>query len=139
MHRPRRARNGNTEGLAQHVGKALDLIDSGIELRHRLEGGNVVDLLVDLLEVGAGITSPCESNDWRMGEPSVAQAGCDIESANDLRRADAGPARGAGIAVGHVGGGFLAVACRHLMFVRRSISTKVRRSMAGTWNTWVTP
>ena len=51
MHRPRRSRNGDTEGLAQHVGEALDCIDSGVELRHRLEGGNVVDLLVGLLEV----------------------------------------------------------------------------------------
>ena len=40
----------------------------------------------------------------------VAQAGGEIERADDLRHADAGLARRARIAVGHVGGRFLAVA-----------------------------
>ena len=44
-----------------------------------------------------------------MRQPGVAQAGGEIERADHLRHADAGLARRARIAVGHVGGGFLAV------------------------------
>ena len=46
----------------------------------------------------------------RMREVRVAQAGGEIERADHLRHADAGLAGGARVAVGHVGGGFLAVA-----------------------------
>ena len=45
-----------------------------------------------------------------MGEVSVAQAGGEIERADHLRHAHARLAGGARIAVGHVGGGFFAVA-----------------------------
>ena len=44
-----------------------------------------------------------------MGEPGVAQAGGEIERADHLRHADARLARGARIAVRHIGGGLLAV------------------------------
>ena len=44
-----------------------------------------------------------------MRQIGVAQAGGEIERADHLRHADAGLAGGARIAVGHVGGGLLAV------------------------------
>ena len=44
-----------------------------------------------------------------MGEPGVAQSGRKIEGADHLRAADAGLARGARVAIGHIGGRFLAV------------------------------
>ena len=140
MHRAGRAETRGAERLAHHVGDALDGVDGGVELGHRLEGRHVVDLLVDLAELGLRIASAGEGDDRRMRQPRVAQAGGEIERADDLRHADAGLAGGARIAVGHIGGGFLAVAVdARLIFVRRSISAKVRRSTAGTMNTWVTP
>ena len=45
-----------------------------------------------------------------MRQVSVAQARGEIEGADHLRHADAGFAGSARVAVGHVGGGFLAVA-----------------------------
>ena len=109
MHRPRRAGDGDAERLAQHVGKARDVVDGGVELGHRLERRHVVDLLVDLAELGARLAPAGHGDDRRMGEPRIAQAGREIERADHLRHADAGLAGGARIAVGHVGGGFLAM------------------------------
>ena len=50
-----------------------------------------------------------EGDDGRVREIRVAQAGREIERADHLRHADTGPARRARIAVGHVGGGLLAM------------------------------
>ena len=44
-----------------------------------------------------------------MGEPRVAQAGGQIERANDLGHANARTPGGAGVAIGHVGGSFFAM------------------------------
>ena len=109
MHRARRAGNGGAECLAHHVGKPRDVVDGGVELGHRLERRHVVDLLIDLAELGARL-APAGHGDHRgMGEPGIAQPGGEIERADHLGHADAGLAGGAGIAVGHVGGGFLAM------------------------------
>ena len=110
MHRARRAGGGDAERLAHHVGNARDLVDGGVELGHRLEGRHVVDFLIDLAELGLRIAPAGEGDHRRMRQISVAQAGGEIERADHLRHADAGLAGGARVAVGHVGGGFLAVA-----------------------------
>ena len=107
MHRPRAARDRDPERLADHVGKARHVVDGGIELGHRLERRQVVDLLVDLAELGLGLAPAGECDHRRMGEPGIAQAGRQIERADHLRHADAGPSRCARIAVRHIGGGFL--------------------------------
>ena len=109
MHRAGRARGGDAERLPHHVGEARDVVDGGVELGHRLERRHVVDLLVDLAELGLGVAPAGHGDHRRMREPGVAQAGREIERADHLRHADAGLARGARIAVGHVGGGLLAV------------------------------
>ena len=110
VHRPGRAGGGDAERLPQHVGNARHLVDGGVELGHRLERRHVVDFLIDLAELGFRIAPAGERDHRRMRQISVAQAGGEIERADHLRHADARLAGGARIAVGHVGGGFLAVA-----------------------------
>ncbi len=109
MHRTGRAGHRDAERLAHHVGEARDVVDGGVELGHRLERRHVVDLLVDLAELGLRLAPAREGDHRRMGEPGVAQPGREIERADHLRHADAGLAGGARIAVRHVGGGFLAM------------------------------
>ena len=109
MHRARRAGDRDAECLAQHVGKPRDVVDGGVELGHRLERRHVVDLLIDLAELGARLAPAGHRDDRRMGEPGIAQAGREIERADHLGHADARLAGGARVTVGHVGGGFLAV------------------------------
>ncbi len=110
MHRARCARSGDTERLPHHVGNARDLVDGGVELGHRLEGRHVVHFLIDLAKLGFRITSAGDGDHRRMRQVSIAQAGGEIEGADHLRHADTGLAGSARVAVGHVGGGFLAVA-----------------------------
>ena len=109
VHRARRARHRDPERLPQHVGKPCHIVHGGVEFCHRLEGGHVVHLLIDLAEFGPRLPPAGHGDDRRMGEPGIAQAGGEVERADHLRHADAGLAGGAGIAVGHVGGGFLAM------------------------------
>ena len=110
MHRPGRAGGRGAEGLPHHVGNARNVVDGGVHLRHRLERRHVVDFLIDLAEFRFRIAPAGKSDHRRMREISVAQAGGEIERADHLRHADARLARRARVAVGHVGGGFLAVA-----------------------------
>ena len=109
VHRPGRARGRDAERLPHHVGKARDVVDRGVELGHRLERRHVVDLLIDLAELGLRLAPAGHGDHRRVRQPGVAQAGGEVERADHLRRADAGLAGGARIAVGHVGGGLLAV------------------------------
>ena len=109
VHGARRAGGRHAERLAHHVGDTRDVVDGGVELRDRLEGWNVVHLLVDLAELGLGVAPAGHGDDGRMRQIRVAQAGGEIERADHLGHADAGLGRSAGVAVGHVGGGFLAV------------------------------
>ena len=60
VHGSRRAGGGDAERLAHHVGKALDRVDGRVPLRHRLERRHVVDLLVDLAELGLRIAATGE-------------------------------------------------------------------------------
>ena len=110
VHGAGRAGGGDAEGLPHHVGNARHFVDGGVELGHRLERRHVVDFLIDLAELGFRIAPAGHGDHRRMRQVSVAQAGGEIERADHLRHADAGPAGRARIAVGHVGGGFLAVA-----------------------------
>ncbi len=110
VHGTRRAGGGDAERLPHHVGNARDLVDGGVELGHRLECRHVVDFLIDLAELGLRIAPAGHGDHRRMRKISVAQAGGEIERADHLRHADAGLAGRARVAVGHVGGGFLAVA-----------------------------
>jgi hypothetical protein len=109
MHRPGRARHRDPERLAHHVGKARHVVDGGVELGHRLERRHVVDLLVNLAELGARLAPARHGDHRRMGEPGVAQAGREVERTDHLRHADAWLAGRACVAVRHVGGGFLAM------------------------------
>ncbi len=109
VHRPRRARDGYPKGLAQHVGKALDRIDIGVPLGHRLERRHVVDLLIDLAELGARIAPAGHADDRRMRQPRIAQSRGEVHGAHHLRHADAGPSRGAREAIGHIDRGLLAM------------------------------
>ena len=107
VHRTGRAGGGGAERLADHVGKALHRVDGGVELRHRLESGEVVDLLVDAAKLGVRLAAPRHGDDRGVGEVGVPQAGGEVEGADDLGHADPRTAAGAGVAVGHVGGRFL--------------------------------
>jgi hypothetical protein len=109
MHRAGCARHRHAKRLPHHVGEARDVVDRGVELRHRLERRHVVDFLIDLAEFRLRIASARHGDHRRMGEPGVAQPGREVERADHLRHADAGLAGGARIAVRHVGGGFLAM------------------------------
>ncbi len=109
MHRPRRPRGRHAKRLPHHVGKARHVVDGGVELGHRLERRHVVDLLIDLAELGLGIAAAGQRDHRRMREPGVAQPGREIERADHLRGADAGLAGRARVAVRHVGRGLLAV------------------------------
>ena len=109
MHRPRGAGGRHPKRLAHHVGKACDVVDRGVEFGHRLERRHVVDLLINLTEFGLGI-APAGHRDYRrMREPGIAQAGGEVKGADHLRRADAGLAGSARVAIGHVGSGLLPV------------------------------
>ena len=70
--RARRAGCGHPEGLTQHVGNPLDGIDRGVHLGHGLEGGDVVDLLIHLAELGVRIPPSGEGDDRGVGEEGVA-------------------------------------------------------------------
>jgi hypothetical protein len=109
MHRPGRARHRDAERLPQHVGKALHRADRGVELRNRRERRDVVDLLVDLAELGLRIAPAGERDHRRVREIRVAQPRREVERTDDLRHADPGPSRRARVAVGHVRRGLLAV------------------------------
>ncbi len=109
MHGARRAGSGDAERLPHHVGNARHLVDGGVELGHRLERRHVVDFLINLSELGFRVAPAGHRDHRRMRQVSIAQAGGEIERADHLRHADAGLAGRARIAVGHVGGGFLAV------------------------------
>ena len=109
MHRTRPPGGRGAKRLPNHVRKAGDIIDRGVPLGHRLECRHVVDLLIDLPELGLRLAAAGERDHRRMGEPGVAQAGGEIERADHLRHADAGLAGGAGVAVGHIGRRRLAV------------------------------
>ncbi len=109
MHRPGRARGRSAEGLADHVGDARDVIDGDVHLGHRLKRRHVVDFLIDLAELGLGIAAAGHGDHRRVRQPGVAQAGREIERADHLRHAHARLAGGAGIAIGHIGRGLLAM------------------------------
>src|SRR5262249_29866475 len=99
----------------------------------------VVDLLVDLAELGLRLAPAGHGDHRRVRQPSVAQAGREIERADHLRRADAGLARCARIAVRHIGGGLFAMDVKTLDIWATFHPGVVLRNTAGTWNTWVTP
>ena len=109
VHRTGRARGGDAKRLAQHVREALDGVHRGVPLRHRLERRHVVDLLVDLAELGLRVAPAGEGDHRRVREPGVAQPGGQVQRADDLCHAYAGLAASARIAVGHVSRGFFAV------------------------------
>ena len=105
VHRARCAAHRDPERLPHHVGEARHVVDGGVELGDRLERRHVVDLLIDLAELGRRLATPGESDHRRVGEVGVPQARGQIERADHLRHADARLAGGAGVAVRHVGGG----------------------------------
>ena len=109
VHGPGRARGRDAKRLPHHVGEARHVVDGGVELGYRLERRDVVDLLIDLAELGLRVAPAGHGDHRRVREPGVAQSGSEIEGADHLRGADTGLARRAGIAVGHVGRGLLAV------------------------------
>ncbi len=88
MHRAGATGDGRAERLPQHVGKAADVVDRGVELGHRLERRHIVDLLIDLAELGFRLAAARHGDDGGMCEPRVAQAGGEIEGADHLRHAD---------------------------------------------------
>ena len=109
VHGPRTTRGGDPESLADHVRKARDVIHRSVELRHRLEGGNVVHFLINLSELGLGHAPAREGQDGGFRQIGIPQARREVQRTDDLRHADAGLLARAGVAVRHVGGGFLAV------------------------------
>ena len=104
------ARGRLAEGLAQQVGQAGDLVDLEIRLGQLLEDRIVVIFLIGALVLLARLAAAGEADDRAVAHERIAQARRDIGGADRLAAADARPARGAGIAVGHIGGGLLAVA-----------------------------
>ena len=86
-----------------------DVIDLRIELGHRVELGDVVHFLIGVAIARLRRRAAGDRDDRGAGHVAVAQAGGEIGGADHLRHADAGLAAGARIAVGHVGGRFLAV------------------------------
>ncbi len=109
VNRSGRTGGRDAESLAHHVGEARDVVDGGVELGDRLERRHVVDLLVDLAELGLGVAPAGQGDHRRMGKPGVAQAGGKVERADHLRGADAGLAGRARITIRHVGRGLLAM------------------------------
>ena len=65
--------------------------------------------LIDLAELGLRLAPAGHGDHRRVREPGVAQTGGEVERADHLRRADAGLAGGARIAIGHVGRRLLAM------------------------------
>jgi len=84
-------------------GKRATVVDRGVELGHRLEGRHVVDFLIDPAKFRFRIAASGKRNHRRVREVRVAQARGEIERTDHLRHADSRPARGARVAVGHVG------------------------------------
>ena len=90
-------------------GMRRHMVDLGVELGHRVELGDVVDLLVGVAMARLRRRAAGDRDDRGAGHETVAQPGRQIRGADHLRHADARLAAGAGVAVGHVGGGLLAV------------------------------
>jgi hypothetical protein len=109
VHRTGTPGHRRAEGLAHHVRKARDVVDRGVELGHRLERRHVVDLLIDFAKLCFRFAASGHRDHRRMREPGIAQSRGKIECADHLRHADAGLARSARVAIGHIGGGFLAM------------------------------
>jgi hypothetical protein len=109
VHRAGRARGRHPECLANEVGHAGDVLDLRVELGHRVELADVVDLLVGVAIARLRRRTAGDRDDRRARHEAVAQAGGEVGGADHLRHTHAGLAAGAGIAVGHVGGGLLAV------------------------------
>src|SRR2546427_760023 len=101
-------------GIASFSARATNSLAApdarGLDVRHllpsRLPPANVV----------LGTAPAGEGDHGRVREMRVAQARREIERADHLRHADARPARGACVAVGHVSGGFFAVGVNALDF-----------------------
>ena len=83
MHRTGRARGRDAKRLAQHVGKARDIIDAGVELGHRLECRQIIDLLIDLSELGLRLAAAGHC-DHRRSRITYQSAG-DKVTPNDAR------------------------------------------------------
>ena len=109
MHRTGAARDRRAERLAEHVGKTLHGIDGGVELRDRFEGRDVVDLLVHTPVFRRWVAASGQRDHRGMSQVSVAQPGGEVHRPDHLSAAHPGPPRRSRIAVGHVGGGFLAM------------------------------
>ncbi len=109
MDRARRSRHRNSKGLANQIGYAPDVINRGVELGDGVERRQVVDLLINPPKLGSGVAAAREGDHRRVGQVGITQPGCEVLGADHLGHADARFARGAGVSVGHVGGGLLAV------------------------------
>ena len=109
MGRSRTARHGGSEGLPDRVGDPLHPLDGRVELGDVDEGGPIVDLLIDAPAGHRGMEASRESDYRGVGQVCVTQPGRQVERTHRLGHAHAGPARHPGVAVGHVGGRFLAM------------------------------
>ena len=109
MHGAGRSRGRYTKRLPHHIGQTRNVVDGGVELGHWLKRRQVIDLLIDLAELGLRLAPASHGDDRRMREPSVAQTGREVKRPDHLRRADAGLAGRARVAVGHIGRSLLAV------------------------------
>ena len=140
VHRAGRPRGGDAEGLAQHVREALDRIHRRVELGDRVERADVLGFLVGVPVADLGRGAAREGDDGRAGEVGVPKPRRQVHAAHDLRHADAGAARGARVAVRHVGRGLLPVgedagdARAALIHLGEGVA-----QIVGTKKMWVTP
>ena len=103
------AGGGFAESLAQEVGELFYIVHGHAVFGGGAEGAEVFDFLVGVaVLVGEG-TVAGDGDDRGEAEEGVLQAGGEVGGADGLGHTDGGAVGGAGVAVGHVGGGFFAV------------------------------
>ena len=103
------AGGGLAEGLSEGVGNAGNFVHLVAGLDDGQEGGGVVVLLVDVAVAVLGGDGVGHGDDGGLGHEGVGEAGGEVGGADALGHADAWAFGGAGVAVGHVCGGFFAV------------------------------
>ncbi len=109
MHRAGRVRGGLPKCLPQLEGQLGGRGHVAAVFGDRLEERLVVNLLVGVALLEQGRLLAGQGDDGRGAQPGILQAGGQVGRAHALRHAHAWPMRSAGIAIGHIGGGFFRV------------------------------
>ena len=107
--RTRRPGGGLPEGLPEETGKLFNRIDERVALRHRVEGLDVIDLLVGVTILLDLRQTASKGDDRRAGQVGVLQSRGQVEHPDRLRSAYSDASADPSVAIRHVGSRLLSV------------------------------